>query len=201
MFVVINPGHVYFSEGDKRNTPGKRSPDSSIIEALWNYEVAELLFSKLKLTGINCVIAKATEESNSLTLPVSICNDYCKKLGTNNVLFVSIHVNAAGNGDWKSARGWSIWTTRGVTKSDKLATLIYNRAKKTFTNVRQDYTDGDPDYESDFYVLRKTMCPAVLVENFFMDNKEDVEFLKTKECKDKCAQVILEGIQDYIKNV
>ena len=43
--------------------------------------------------------------------------------------------------------------------------------------IRRDYSDGDPDWEENFYILSKTQCPAVLTENFFMDNKEDLSLI------------------------
>ena len=45
-----------------------------------------------------------------------------------------------------------------------------------------------------------TYCPAVLVENFFQDNKKDVEFLNSKEGKQKCVDTIVKGIINYINN-
>ena len=49
--------------------------------------------------------------------------------------------------------------------------------------IRKDMTDGDPDKESGFYILKHTKCPAVLTENLFQDNKEDVGFLLSEEGK------------------
>jgi len=203
MNIVVNPGHVFYKEGDPRNTPGKCSPDKTLREALWNREVANKVVALLKEEGFTVVLAAAESERVSITYPVKVCNNLCNKVGSSKVLFVSIHVNAAGNGQWMNAKGWSVWTTRGVTKSDKLATCMYTVAKKVFKdrNVRADYVDGDPDYESDFYVIKNTKCPAVLVENFFMDNKDDCAYLKTEICKQKCAKVIVEGIKNYINNV
>ena len=202
MFVVINPGHVYLGKGNINNTPGKCSPDGKIIEALWNKEVAHMVSDKLTSIGIDNFVAVAESESQSLKYPVRVCNDYCGKLGPNNVLFVSIHVNASGNGSWMQASGWSVYTTKGKTKSDDLAECFYDVAKKVFLGrkIRCDYSDGDSDYESDFYVIKNTRCPSVLIENFFMDNKSDCEFLQTRGCKLKCAQVIVEGIHKYIKD-
>lgn len=203
MVVVINPGHVYNGEGDIRNTKGKCSPDRTLIEAVWNYDVSVRVDKILTGNKVECVIAKATDEKVSLTYPVKICNDLCAKVGSKNVIFVSIHCNAQSNGNWGPAQGWSIWTTKGETNSDKLATIIYNRAKEILSDrkIRTDYSDKDPDYESNFYVIKKTQCVAVLVENFFMDNKEECEFLKTEDCKNRCAQVIAYGILDYIKSM
>ena len=31
--------------------------------------------------------------------------------------------------------------------------------------LRSDYSDGDIDREEDFYILKHTLCPAVLTEN------------------------------------
>ena len=44
-------------------------------------------------------------------------------------------------------------------------------------------SDGDRDWEEDFYILRKSRCPAVLTENFFMDTHVEgiVEWLEKNE--------------------
>jgi N-acetylmuramoyl-L-alanine amidase len=46
--------------------------------------------------------------------------------------------------------------------------------------IRTDLTDKDRDLESDFYIIKHSNCPAVLTENFFQDNKKDVEILESK---------------------
>ena len=40
-------------------------------------------------------------------------------------------------------------------------------------------SDDNRDWEEDFYILRKSWCPAVLTENFFMDNHSDLEYLQS----------------------
>ena len=42
--------------------------------------------------------------------------------------------------------------------------------------------------------------PAVLIENFFQDNRDDVAFLKTKAGKVACAEVVVDGVKDYLKS-
>ena len=132
-------------------------------------------------------------------------NEICGRLGTKNVLLVSVHCNAAGNGaEWMKARGWSAYTTKGKTRSDELANRLYEAASEHFDDmklrIRKDMQDGDPDWEEDFYILRKTKCAAVLTENFFQDNKEDVEFLLSPEGKKHIAEVHVEGIINYINS-
>ena len=59
-------------------------------------------------------------------------------------------------------------------------------------------SDGDPDWEENFYILQKTKCPAVLTENFFQDNKDDVDFLLSPDGKKKVIQVHVDGIIKYL---
>jgi N-acetylmuramoyl-L-alanine amidase len=135
-------------------------------------------------------------------------------------LYVSIHVNAAGSdGKWHTAGGFSVYTSKGKTKSDNLAECIYSRASKCLSSYvvlleqgkkvgfydqsqkafRMDVSDGDKDLEADFYVLKNTNCPAVLVECMFQDNKSDVEFLLSDVGKHSIERTLLEGILDYIE--
>jgi N-acetylmuramoyl-L-alanine amidase len=128
---------------------------------------------------------------------------------------VSIHVNAAGNGDWMLGRGFSVWTTKGATVSDKLGECIYDSADQYLTKdamfiesyanekkqkmIRMDMTDGDRDSEANFYVIKNSNCPAVLIENLFMDNKEDVRLLCDRHCFYMLLSVMVFGVNNYFK--
>ena len=103
-----------------------------------------------------------------------------------NVILISIHINAAGDGTkWMNATGWSCYTCKGQTESDILAACLYDAAIKNFPGkrIRTDYSDNYPDWEDNFYILRHSLCPAVLTENFFMDNKKDFAYLISDEGK------------------
>ena len=48
-------------------------------------------------------------------------NAICTAQGSANVLLISLHINAAGDGTrWHTATGWSCYTTKGHTLSDCL---------------------------------------------------------------------------------
>ncbi len=64
--------------------------------------------------------------------------------------------------------------------------------------IRKDMTDGDQDKENGFYILKHTKCPAVLTENLFQDNKEDVEFLLSEEGKLAIVNLHVWGIMKYL---
>lgn len=117
-------------------------------------------------------------------------------------LLISIHINAAGNGSkWTNATGWSVYTCKGQTASDHLADCLCQAAIKNFPGrrIRTDYSDGDHDREENFYILRHSLCPAVLTENFFMDGL-DFEFLQSKACKQAIVDTHIEGIIEYIES-
>lgn len=100
------------------------------------------------------------------------------------------------------ARGWSAYTSKGSTKADVLASCLYASAAECFPagiKIRSDWSDKDPDWEENFYILQKTKCPAVLTENFFQDNKEDVEFLLSADGKARIVKAHAIGIANYLK--
>lgn len=191
---------VLLDSGHGNNTPGKRSPDGIFREYAWTRKVVEEVAKELR--PISRVIRVVTEEEDvPLKERVKRVNKYCGP--KDKVILISVHVNAAGNGDkWFNARGWSAWTSVGHTESDKVADYLYEAATEKFLpkglSIRQQlFPDGDPDYEENFYILKHTKCPAVLIENFFMDNKEDYTYLLTEDSIKDCAQVIVEGLKAY----
>ena len=128
-------------------------------------------------------------------------NAWCRRLGKDNVIVISIHANAAGHGDrWYDATGWCAYTSRGNTRADILATSLYQAAQAHLPGkrLRTDYTDGDPDMEADFYILRHTTAPAVLTENFFMDSHPDCVFLLSPEGQQAIVDLHVTGITRFI---
>ncbi len=201
---------VLIDRGHGSDTLGKRSPILSdgrqLFEYKWNREVGVLISEMLSKYGIKYEIINPEETDLSLKERVTRANNIHTKTKNKggDTIYISVHVNAAGNGiNWMSARGWSTWTSVGKTKGDELADCLYESAHETFDplkiKVREDKSDGDPDYESNFYVVKNTSMPAVLTENFFMDNKNDCEFLLSDEGKRLCAKVHVDGIIKYMK--
>lgn len=191
---------ILIDNGHGENTIGKRSPDGLFREYKYAREIAESIERELKTKGYDA--ERIVKETIDVTLEERVrrVNEVCERLGASNVVLVSIHCNAAGNGDWKNARGWSAYTSKGKTKSDELATMLYGEAVHNFTGqtIRKDFSDGDPDWEESFYVLKKTKCPAVLTENFFMDNKQDVSYLLSLEGITQIVKTHVDAIIKYV---
>ena len=195
MKILIDAGHGI-------DTPGKRSPDGAFREYLWNREIADLVCEDLEIDGYDVSLVVPETNDISLKTRVNRVNAVCSQIGTENVILVSIHSNAAGNGmNWMNAKGWSCYTTKGNTKSDILAELLYDSFEMSFPDrkIRKDMQDGDRDWEENFYIIQKSKCPAVLIENFFYDNKEECHWLMQDAVKVRIAMAIGQGIKDYVR--
>ena len=197
MLILIDNGHGH-------NTPGKRSPDGKFLEYAYNREIATRIVADLTDRGHNAQLLVPEPEDIPLSERVRRINAHCNTLGKSNVILISIHVNAAGNGTkWLNATGWSCYTSKGQTTSDRIAECFYEAAKKNFPDrrIRTDYSDNDPDWEENFYILRHSLCPAVLTENFFMDNHSDLEYLQSRAGKQAIVDTHVEAITEYLSSL
>ena len=196
MLILIDNGHGLM-------TPGKRSPDGQFREAFYTREIAKRIVADLTDRDVTAQLLVPEEDDIPLSERVRRANAACLVHGKSYVILVSIHVNAAGNGSkWMNATGWSCYTSKGQTQSDKLADCLYEAATKNFPGkrIRTDYSDNDPDWEENFYLLRKTLCVAVLSENFFMDNKSYLEYLQSQAGKQTVIDTHVEGIIEYLSS-
>ena len=195
MKILIDNGHGL-------DTPGKHSPDGTFREAIYTRQIAQRIVSDLQDRDYDAELLVPEDDDISLIERVRRVNAACFLLGKQNVILVSIHVNAAGDGTkWMNATGWSCYTCKGQTESDRLADCLYKAAEQILKNqvIRTDYArDGDPDWEENFYILRHSLCPAVLVEQFFMDNKKDLAYLISDEGKRNLIDVIVGGVEKYL---
>lgn len=195
MKVLIDCGHGI-------DTPGKRSPDGSFREYLWNRQVGDLALARMRADGYDADMVVTETNDISLRTRAMRVNRVCDRLGASNVILVSIHANAAGSGKtWMNATGWECHTSPGKTRSDALAECMYASFAAAFPDkrMRKDLSDGDSDKESMFYILTKTKCPAVLLENFFYDNREECAWLLREDTKARIADAIVAGLKAYMR--
>ena len=192
---------VILDNGHGKNTKGKCSPDKRLMEWAWCREIVQALYKKLKVAGIDAEILVPEDTDISLSTTVSrekaISRD-AKKAGKATCL-ISLHVNAAGgDGKWKSARGWSGWVAQESSKNSKtLAQLLYAEAEKR--NLKGNRCVPATKYwTAPFYITTNTSCPAVLTENLFQDNKDDVDYLLSEKGKQEIVALHFDAIKKYI---
>ena len=196
--IILGTAHL-------KSTPGKCSPDKRLKEYAYSREIVAAVKAILQDYGYQVFIDIEDDDLNvtqsqELCLRCKVVNDLCKVYG--DCIYVSIHVNAASSdGKWHTGTGWEVYTTPGKTKADDLATCLYNAAKYNAQDkrMRTDFSDGDPDKEAHLYVLKHTICPAVLTENFFQDNKSDVDYLLSDRGFQDIVRLHVEGILKYLQ--
>ena len=203
MVVLIDNGHA-------STTPGKRSPKEEGMEQFFEYEfnreIAARLAKKLDEEKIKYeILVPEVDKDIALSERASRANKFCNEYGKDNCLFISIHANAAGNGSqWMTARGWSCYTSKGETASDPDAEIFMRCAIDVLTPLEQKvrkYSANKYSWEENYTVLVKTVCPAVLTENMFYDNKEDLKFLRSEEGKEAITQIHLNAILEIEKSL
>lgn len=185
------------------NVPGKCSPDGKFREYRFSRDVIALLKPKLDALGYLVFVDMPADEVPSpqgmeLSLRCRYVNGICKKFGSQNCIYVSIHVNAAGSdAKWHNARGFAVYVARSCSAASKrLARTIYDLAISR--GLRGNRSVPSAHYwQADFYVLRNTACPAVLTENLFQDNRDDVEFLSSQAGKEAIATLHLDAIKQH----
>ena len=152
MRIMLDAGH------------GGKDPGASgngLVEAILTGQITDVI--ERQLSGYDVEVLKTSRGTLSeRTREANDANVNC---------FLSIHVNASPGGT-----GYESHVHPTAPQGEK------NIAKAIHTTIAAFYAQkGFPDRglkESNFAVLRETKMPAVLLENLFIDNQVDAEFLK-----------------------
>jgi len=168
---VTAPSKMYEHEGGVVIHEG-------VVNRLIVKEIVELFRNDCKT---NYVVLVPEEDDISLGERVRRIDKMYSKDVT--AILVSIHLNAGGG------KNKEIFTSVGQTRSDDIAEVFIDSFEGSFPDesMRVDLSDGDRDKEANFYILRKSDCPAILTENGFMDNKKEAINLLTKEGQKEIA--------------
>ncbi len=203
--IVLDFGHGGIDKNGNYTTAPKKMKkfhDGVVAyEGVINRQIGALLlhFLQWEFPHLNIVTTVKPNDARDISLSyrVRVANQYNPK----ETIFLSIHSNASPNGN---ARGFEVFTTKGQTKSDTLAEMIYQQVNELYDplnlKMRKDLSDGDHDKEIDFYVLRKTTCPAVLLECLFFDNRDDFNLLNSTHFQKELAHAIFEGVAQYLSS-
>lgn len=153
----------------------------TVYEGVINRAIGELVKKALIAKRIDYAVVSDDVEDTSLEQRVRTADAIYAK--DKRAVYLSIHSNAGGG------TGWELFSGPGQTNSDKIMKVFerfYRDMGKMFKfrGVK----------EENFYVLRKTDCPAILVENLFFDNINDAQFLISTEGQQHIADIIVAAI-------
>lgn len=181
MKILLDTGHGGIGLSGY-TTEGKRSPrgkNGVIFEGVSNRAFAYNIAYHLSLLGVSCEVVNA--ETNDVPLA-----NRCKKINSlvatnpSKHLLVSIHSNAAPSptNTFTTANGLEIYTHPKASElSVDCARHIGNCLIQSLPNLVWRYENWAINKTANFYILRHTICPAVLLEVLFMNGVQDYDLL------------------------
>lgn len=184
--VLLDAGHGGIINGEYQ-TSGKRSPkweDGSVLyEGEFNRAIKYRLKERLQEMGIPFVDVNPGDTDISLQNRCNLANEY------SNSLYVSIHANAGGG------TGCEVFTAENCSNNSmQMAMFVADEYKKRFSERWRGIK------KKDFYVVKHTKMPAVLIECFFMDTEKECKaYLMTRDGRDTITEWILHSILKYVK--
>lgn len=190
--------------GHGKQTSGKRSPVLPSGERLFEYEfnrdIVRRIIEKIEPLGIQYYnVVPEVDTDNFLAGRVQRANNKESVLPK---IFVSIHSNAGparSMNDYTldSISGVETWYYFGSKKGQKIAS-VFQRHLVAFTGMRNRHLKTQKSKQ--FYVLRHTNMPAILTENGFYNNREEVQQLMTDEMRQLIADAHVAAILEIEKN-
>lgn len=193
--VFLDAGHGGLDKAGKyvtapskqfKHDKGEFHGDGWFYEGVFNRILTNRVAAKLTNLSVPNIIVSHEYLDISLHYRVDLANWYHKNYKKG--LFISNHANASSSG---RARGFEVYTTRGKTKSDEVATLHYKNVQDLLGDrikYRPERSDGDVDREANFFVIKNTAMPAILVEHLFFDNFDDASLLVDDEIIERFAE-------------
>ena len=197
MLILLDPGHGGIVNNEYVTAPKKMYDHGNgfvVYEGVFNRNVVNNMKQMMRDACISFIDVVSSNNDVSLGERMRRANEL-NGLYKNDykVLYLSIHGNAGGG------TGLEIYTSEGETLSDKYGQIIAEQLIEMFPDekFRQDTSDGDLDKESNFYVLRKTACPAVLTENFFFDRMKDAILMDSEKGQMAIAQAHMNAVHIF----
>lgn len=178
--LILDAGHAKSTSG-KRNTLAE--PDFREYE--FNNDMQYRIKKACEKHGITVKLTNpdpVNVKDISLTNRANKANEFWRNAGSpSNALFISLHANASGScKEWANARGVEVYHASNASQTSKnlalkFANQIYNDIKKIDSGFKNRGRK-----QSNFTVIYKTNCKAVLIEYGFYDNKQDLNILNKR---------------------
>lgn len=179
--VVIDAGHG-------GHDPGKVGVNDALEKDI-NLQIAEKVKKHLEKNGIEVVMTREDDVMEDTKL-----EDMKKRVAlinkTKPAITVSIHQNSYSD---PSVKGAQVFYYVNSDVSQEAASLMQEELRKIDTsNTRQIKSN------SDFYMLKKTEVPTIIVECGFLSNPGEAEKLVTDEYQEEMARAICDGIITWL---
>ena len=187
MTVAIDAGHGKYTAGKRCSK--SLDPDET-REWVLNSRIAAKVCARLEAAGVHAIrVDDVTGESD-----VALSERTAKANAAGCALYVSIHHDSGVNGG--TGGGVTVFShPKSSAKAVTLRDAVYEHVIET-GGLRGNR--ANPETTADFYVLRKTSMPAILIECGFMDSRTDVPVILTDAYAENAARGIAEGVCEVL---
>jgi N-acetylmuramoyl-L-alanine amidase len=181
--IVIDPGHGGTDHGARAKAPFCEEKRICL-------QTARLVKKYLDQLGYHVVMTRNTDAFVPLPTRVETATQ------AGSAIFVSIHYNSSRT---PTAQGIEIFffdskeNRSRTTASKKLADAILPRL------IRRTQAQSRGVKKGNFYVIRETSMPAILIEGGFISNPQERALLKQRDYQEQIARGIADGIDQYFK--
>ncbi len=189
--VVIDAGH-----GGK--DPGKVGVNDALEKDI-NLQIALRLKRLLEQNDVEVVLTREEDKDLASEQATSRKNEDLRARAAliskaEPVVMVSIHQNSYPEEDVDGAQ---VFYYSGSESGKRFGTMVQNSLKSEINDGNHRVAKANKEY----YLLKKAMCPAVIVECGFLSNPTEASLLVTEEYQEKLAFAIHLGIMEYINTV
>lgn len=187
--VVIDPGHG-------GTDPGSIGYKTKVHEDKLNLQMSKLLKSKLELAGINVVMTRETDDALIEGRGRQWKRDEMKArreliTKTRPNMVISLHQNSFTN---HTLRGAQVFYDKKSETSKIIAECIQEQFKLNLDKSIKAPSPGD------YYMLKCSPAPSVIVECGFLSHPEEEKLLQTSDYQNKIIDSIYRGIVNFLQN-
>ena len=198
----MKPLLVLIAQAHGKDTYGKCSPNRQLLEYRWSREVSVMLKNDLERLNFDAIIINPEENEVPLYVQAKRVNEIYdrEKKNYREIILVSMHVNASAGSGWSDASGWTVYVYNkagkdSITLAKCLADVAYNK----YELQGNRYIPEDKIFRANFAILRQTKTPAILSENMFMTNRDDMKYLLSEQGKKNIVNLHVVGIIQYFQ--
>lgn len=182
--VVVDAGHG-------GNDPGKVGV-SGTLEKDINLSIALKLKAELEKRGIKVILTRESDTSLAIEGATNKkTSDMNKRMEITNSaradLLVSVHQNSFTD---PKVQGAQVFYYKNSKESEDIAVTVQAELVNSLDKDNKRKAKANNDY----YVLRKSTCPAIIVECGFLSNSQEEAKLVSEEYQQDIAEAIAEGV-------
>ena len=180
--ILIDAGHNYAGKDT-----GAENKSLGLKEEEITWQIADKLRCRLEDMGYKVVMTRDKLTDSIANTSVVDSLQARVDLGHESLadLFISIHCNAGGGSGTEvycfSENGYAGRLAKIVQKNIVAETGLYNRGVKT----------------ANYFVIRNTLMPAILIETGFIDSSKDAAILGSSSGQQSVADAIADAVSEY----